>query len=133
LSGFSLRNMVFIKLFIIAGFTITLAQSLDGIEGKWKDPFSGGIILVYEEDGLYLGQLIGADNAELDRKIQEQEKVFILENFEKESSTEYCCGTLFLPRRNKKLSAELVLKDQNTLKIKWKFGFIRGNHSWTRL
>jgi len=86
---------------------MSTAQSLNNIEGKWKDPLSGGIILVYEEGGLYIGQLIGADDHELDKKIKEEEKVFILENFE--------------------------LRDQNTLQIKWKFGFLRGTHSWERL
>lgn len=112
---------------------MSTAQSLNNIEGKWKDPLSGGIILVYEEGGLYIGQLIGADDHELDKKIKEEEKVFILENFERENSTEYCCGTLFLPRRNRKLGASLILRDQNTLQIKWKFGFLRGTHSWERL
>jgi len=133
LSDFSFKRTLFIKLFIVAGFTISAAQSLENIEGKWEDPLSGGIILVYEEGGLYIGQLIGANDPELDKKIKEEEKVFLLENFERKNSTEYCCGTLFLPRRNKKLNAALILKDQNTLSIKWKFGFLRGNHSWKRI
>ncbi len=130
---FSIKYTLSIQIMVLlTGLTMTSAQPLDGIEGKWKDPISGGIILVYAENGLYVGQLIGADDTELNKKIQEQEKVLILENFKKEGSTEYCCGTLYLPKRNKKLGATLILEDQHRLKIRWKFGFIKGNHYWSR-
>jgi uncharacterized protein (DUF2147 family) len=121
-----------IACFLGVGASSSLAQS--GIEGKWKDNKNGGTILIYEEDGKYFGQLIGADNPEENSKIQVQnKKIVLLKDFKKESDTNFCCGTIYQPRHKRTISATLELEDENALRVNGKYGVFSGSQVWTRL
>ncbi len=121
-------------LFIVSISLVNIkAKSPSSIEGKWKDEKTGGIISIYEEDGLYFGQLLGADKAEHNQKIKEKGKIFILKNFKKESDTKYCCGTIFQPLEKRTVKGTLVLEEENKLKINGKYAGFTGSRIWKRM
>jgi len=123
----------FMLLTILMGLLALSAKAQDGIEGDWKDHHGGGIIKIYEENGLYFGQLIGADKSEENQKIQTHEKIVLMKNFEKKSSTEYCCGTIYQPREKRTISATLILESDKVLRIYGRYGVFSGSRRWTRL
>ena len=53
------------------GFNPLIAQH--AIEGKWKDSKGGGIIQIYEQDGLFYGQLVEALDEKENEKIKNKE------------------------------------------------------------
>jgi uncharacterized protein (DUF2147 family) len=124
---------VFLLLTCFAGLGLLSVQAQTGIEGKWKDHKNGGTILIYEENGLYFGQLIASDIPEENEKIQAHEKIVLLKDFEKKSDTKFCCGTIYQPKKKITLSATLILEDENTLKINGRYGVFKGSQVWTRL
>jgi Delta7-sterol 5-desaturase len=133
-SSFSWNGSLFLFFILAVGLTMIAAKSPDGIEGKWKDDNDGGVIMIYEEDGLYYGQLIGADKQEDNQKIQEYgKKIILMKNFEKKSSKEYCCGTIIQPREKRTITATLILIDKNTLKINGQYGVFTGSRILKRL
>lgn len=109
------------------------AQEQTGIEGTWKDPEKGGTILIYEQDGMYHGQLIASDDSEENKRIQERDKIILLKDFKKKSDTQYCCGTIFQPREKRMVSGTLILEDAQTLKVNGKVGIFTGSRTWVRL
>lgn len=125
----------FIFLFFgcLMGLGITPVQAQTGIEGKWKDPASGGIILIYEESGRFFGQLVGSEKPEENTAIQKQGDILVLKDFEKKSEFEFCCGTAYQPRKKRTLSATLILEDENTLKINASAGLFKGTQILTRV
>lgn len=129
----SLKKFVLPLLFLLSGSLIS-AKGQSPIEGKWKDHDKGGVIEIYEENGDYFGQLISADDPEENKLIQEHgKKILLLRNLKKVSETHFCCGELYAPKRKKILEAEVVLENENTLKIIGKYGILSGSHSWTRV
>ena len=130
---FSLKGVFSVILAITASIIMISFTSQKGIEGKWKDDIGGGVILVYEKDGLYFGELISADNPEEDKKIKEHGKVVIMKNFKKESTNNYCCGTIFQPRKKRTISATLVLENQDTLRINGRYGVFKRSRIWKRI
>lgn len=132
-ASFSWKATFLVFSAVIIGLSaISATKSIDGIEGKWRDNNGGAVILIYEENGLYFGQLISADNPEENQKIQEHGKVILMKNFKKTSPTEYCCGTIFQPKEKRTISATLILKDKNTLKINGKYGAFTASRTWKR-
>jgi uncharacterized protein (DUF2147 family) len=103
------------------------------IEGKWKDTSNGGIIKIYEKEGMYFGRLIGAEKPEDNKRITAYGEIILMKNFKKQSSTEYCCGTIYQPKEKRTINATLVLKDENTLRINGKYGIFTGTRIWKRL
>ncbi|MEL6274598.1 MAG: hypothetical protein AAFU03_05825, partial [Bacteroidota bacterium] len=76
-------------LFLMLVLGTISAQAQAGIEGKWNTNKEGGIILIYEEDGKYYGQLISSDNPENNKKIQEHgKKIILMRDFEQKNETE---------------------------------------------
>jgi len=131
--SFSLKK-VLLLLVCLGGIGLMTARVQTSIEGTWKDHENGGIIEIYQENGKYFGQLIGADNPEEHAKIQSrEEKIVILRDFEQKSDTKFCCGTIFQPRHQRVISGTLILKDKNTLEIKGRYGVFRGSSEWKRL
>lgn len=129
----SFRKSIFSMFLIVMLSAVFMSmKSTSGIEGKWRDTEGGGVILIYEEDGRYFGQLIGADDPEENKKIQEHGKIILMKNFEQKNSREYCCGTIFQPREKRKIKATLVLEDDNTLRINGKYGVFKGTRIWKR-
>jgi uncharacterized protein (DUF2147 family) len=122
-------------IFLAAAVAMSLisAKSQTGIEGKWKDPENGGVILIYEQEGRYFGKVIAADDPAKNEKIQEHGAILVLKDFKQESPSQYCCGTLFQPKEKRTLSATLTLENENTLKIEARYGFLSGTRTWTRL
>jgi uncharacterized protein (DUF2147 family) len=129
----TLKTTFFLTLTVLVGFMMISAIAPKGIEGKWKDTNDGGVILIYKENGFYYGQLISADNPEDNKKIKQQGKVVLMEDFEKKSATEFCCGTIYQPKHKRILNASLVLKEYNTLKINAIYGILTGSRIWKRV
>jgi len=117
---------------LLSWLSIFSVQAQSGIEGKWKNE-KGVVISIYEEEGKYFGRLISSENAEQNKQIQDKEKIVLLNNFEKESDTKFCCGTIFQPKMKKNLNATLYLEDANTLKMKVKQGVFSGTKYWERI
>jgi len=104
------------------------------IEGKWKDAEDGGVILIYEENGTYFGQLISADKPEENKRIQEHgEKIVLLKNFEKKNEKELCCGTIYQPKEKRLVQGTLVLLNSTTLKVKGRYGIFTGSRIWRKI
>ncbi len=121
-----------LSLFIMNSLTTSLTAQAE-IEGKWRDNDKGVVILIYEEEGKYFGQLIELDDQEANQKIQAAGKIIILRDFEKESESKFCCGKIYQPKKKKSFSASLVLEDEMTLKIKVKKGIMKRTQTWTRV
>jgi hypothetical protein len=103
------------------------------IEGQWKDTEKGITIAIYEQEGKYFGRLISSEDAEQNKKIQENGKIVLLRDFEKRNDTKFCCGTFFHPKAKRTLDATLYLEDDKTLKIEASYGFFSGTNYWKRL
>ena len=132
-NSFTLKSNFLLVLIIVVSFMMISAKIPEGIEGKWLDDKGGGIIKIYEKDGLYFGQLIRAVNEEENKKILEYGEIILMKNFKKKSSKEYCCGTIFQPKEKRTIQTNIVLKDANTLKINGKYGVFSGSRIWKRL
>lgn len=124
------KKMSLPLIIILAMFSFTaLGQS--PIEGKWKDSEGGGVILIYEQDGKFFGQILSADNPEENKKLDGR-KILVLKNFEKKSEKEFCCGTIFQPKERRTLKGDLVLQDPNTLIINVQHGIFSGSRIWKK-
>lgn len=126
-------GFTFLLFTCILATSIVSAKAQTGIEGKWKEPKNGGVILIYEENGKYFGQLIASDDPKETEKIKAKGKIILLRDFEKKSETKFCCGKIYQPKKEKLISAELILEDKNTLKVIGKSGFMSGSQTWKRL
>ncbi|WP_163381776.1 DUF2147 domain-containing protein [Cyclobacterium sp. SYSU L10401] len=124
------KNMPLIFVSILMAFSFC-AQAQ--IEGQWKDTEKSITILIYEQEGKYFGQLLSSEDAEQNKKIQENGKIVLLRDFKKKSDTKFCCGTIFQPKAKRTLDATLFLEDDKTLKIKASYGFFSGTKYWKRL
>lgn len=120
-------------LFFISILTAFSFRAQAQIEGQWKDTEKGITIFIYEQEGKYFGRLISSEDAEQNKKIQENGKIVLLRDFEKKSDTKFCCGTIFQPKAKRTLNATLYLEDDKTLKIKASYGFFSGTKYWKRL
>jgi sterol desaturase/sphingolipid hydroxylase (fatty acid hydroxylase superfamily) len=114
----------------ITAFSYTVS---DGIEGKWKFKDNGAVVRIYEENGFYFGELIEAGNGEDDKKLKNHGEIILLKNFEKKSETEFCCGTLFAPKKNKTLDASMTLENRQTLRIDATYGVFSGSRKLERV
>lgn len=129
--SYSWKITLMILVFIMGlGAISAIGQS--SIEGKWKDDEDGGVILIYEEDGLYYGQLVAADKPEENAKIQGK-TIVLMKDFQKTSDGQFCCGTIYQPREKRVISATLILKDDDALEINGRYGIFTGRRIWTRL
>lgn len=126
-------GFTFLLFTFILATSIISAKAQTGIEGKWEEPKNGGVILIYKEDGKYFGQLIASDDPKETEKIKAKGKILILRDFEKKSETKFCCGKIYQPKKEKLISAELMLEDKNTLKVTGKSGIMSGSQTWKRL
>jgi uncharacterized protein (DUF2147 family) len=117
----------------VLGINLISASSQPGIEGKWKNPQKGITILIYQEEDKYFGKLIAAEDPAQNEKISNHGEIVLLRDFKKESQTQYCCGTIFQPKEKRTLSATLILEDDNSLKIKARYGLFSGTQNWIRL
>lgn len=129
----SWKPSIFLFIIIGLGLSLSAAAQSSGIVGDWKDDDGGGTIRIYEENGLYFGQLTEADDAKENKKIQQHGEVIIMKNFEKINNEKYCCGTIYQPREKRTISATLILKDEEILVIQGKFGVFTGSRTWRRL
>jgi hypothetical protein len=118
-----------ILLFMLCSFS---ASSQSTIEGKWYEEGKGAVVLVYEKEGQYFGQLISVESDEDNKKIEDR-VILLLNNFEKKSEDKFCCGTVCLPKRKMELTAELILLDDSTLEIKGKYGVLSKSKIWKKL
>jgi uncharacterized protein (DUF2147 family) len=111
----------------------TMAFSQNSIKGIWQPEGKKAIFKIYEENGKFYGQLIGSDNLDENKKIKEKQKIVLLRDLQKESDTEYCCGTFIAPEKKKKLTASAILKNEDTLVLKIKKGWFGKSIIWKRV
>lgn len=119
---------------VICFFSLSIVPvyGQSSIAGKWKDDTGGGVILIYEENGQYFGQVIASDRPEENKKIQGK-KIVVLKNFTQKNETQYCCGTIYQPKADRLINATLNLINSDTLKIDGRYmGFSRSRF-WYRL
>lgn len=124
------RSLLLLLILLATGLLALQAQS--SIVGTWKDHEKGGIIRIYQENGLYYGQLIGADNPADHAKIQGK-KIMVIRDFKQENSTTYCCGTLFQPQHQRELSATLILEGTDRICINARYGVFSGTRYLERM
>jgi uncharacterized protein (DUF2147 family) len=129
----SVTKVILLSSLFVLSLGIIPINAQAEIEGKWRDNDKGVMVLIYEEEGKYFGQLIESDNAEANEKIQSNGKIIILRDFKKESETKFCCGKIYQPKKKKSFSASIELEDENTLKIIVKKGIIKRTQSWTKI
>ena len=125
-----------IATFLIVLITISAIAATpfsNNIEGHWKLEDKGAVIKIYEKDGLYFGQLIETDNENENQKIKAHGKILILKNFKKTSQNNYCCGTVFAPKKKKTVPATMFIEDRNTIRIEVKNGLFSGYKLLKRL
>ncbi|MEM6768436.1 MAG: sterol desaturase family protein [Bacteroidota bacterium] len=132
----ALKQAVLILLLI--GFTGVSSYAQSSLQGKWKDHAKGAVVEIYEENGMFYGKLISSDDPKENEKLQNLKKtqhkeVLILRDFEKKSDTKFCCGVIFQPKYQRTMEGNLILKDDNTLKINGKFGILTGSRTWTKI
>ena len=94
---------------------------------------NGALILIYQSYGRYFGKLIDAGNVEDNDKLKEQGEIVIFKNFERRSQTEFCCGTIFAPKKKKTLSGTMILQNPTTLEIQGRLGVLTGTQTMTRV
>jgi sterol desaturase/sphingolipid hydroxylase (fatty acid hydroxylase superfamily) len=129
----TVKSTFLVVLAVGVSFMIISAQIPKDVEGIWKDNNDGGIIKIYEKEGMYFGQLIEAEKPEDNKRIKAYGEIILMKNFKKKSATEYCCGTIYQPKEKRTIKATLVLQDENTLKINGKYGIFTGSRIWKRL
>lgn len=128
----SLRKRGLLIVLAMTSLSLSPISAQMNIEGVWEDKRGGGTIQIYEEDGLYFGQLIDAEKQAEREKIKAHGKVVLLKNFRKKSSNEFCCGTIYQPREKRSISATLLLKDEKTLVIYGWYGRFTGRRIWKK-
>ncbi|MCB0665186.1 MAG: sterol desaturase family protein [Saprospiraceae bacterium] len=115
-------------LFLIPG--IGVSQDLSGY---WKDPDSGAVVeIAQDENGVFSGLVISSGNVSDDRKL-EGKQIYILREFTGaiEEAGLYR-GTVFLPRRKLTLPATLRMESETTLIVDGRWGPIRHQMRWNR-
>jgi len=134
-SNFALKShalTAFIALAVVL-LLISASSPKNRIEGKWIFQKNGAVVEMDEKDVLFFGELIKTSNEEDNKKILEKGKIILLNNFEKESETVYCCGTLFAPKKDMILDATMILEDPNTLRVNAKYGILQGTEILEKL
>ena len=104
------------------------------IEGIWKNNKKGTIISIYQDGEFYYGEVIGSDKEKEDQKIKSHDnKIMILNEFQQKDGQNYCCGTLFIPKKEKHIPANLELASEDALLIHLSMGSINRSVEWTRM
>ena len=128
-----LRKAALLLLLLIFSLGISSLKAQSGIEGEWSTP-DGGVILIYEVDEKYFGKVVSSDDPEQNAKLQQQEEdIILLKDFSKKNDTKFCCGSIYIPQRDRTLSATITLIDEDTLKIKVKAGVMSATRTWKKL
>ncbi|MFN0048514.1 MAG: sterol desaturase family protein [Cytophagales bacterium] len=101
------------------------------IEGKWQSE-TGDILKIYKEKGLYFGKGIATANQEEMVKLQFKDLI-ILREFKAKGENQYCCGSIYLPRRKMIVTGEITLKDKNTMQVTGNKGLISHTMVWKKV
>ena len=80
---------------IISLLASTITFSQNTIEGTWQPEGKDAIFKIFEENGKYYGQLIGSNDSNQDEQIKEKDAIILLRDLQKESNTNFCCGTFY--------------------------------------
>jgi len=123
----------FVLIMTCAAISAFSYSTPDVIEGKWVFKDNGAVVRIYEENGFYFGELIDAGNGEDNKKMESQGRIILLKNFKKKGQTEYCCGTLFAPKKNRTLVASMTLENPETLRIDASYGLLSGSRKLERI
>ncbi len=107
-------------LFSIFSFIAVGQNDPDLLTGKWKTE-EGKIVTISEENGIFTGKVVGEKN-----KI-----VNILKNM-KYSKDKYN-GVLYAAKRNMTLDCTIKVKEEDTIEVTVKKGFIEKTLKWNRI
>jgi uncharacterized protein (DUF2147 family) len=102
------------------------------IEGKWIDPTSKSIVLIYKQKDKFFGKVLSSGNEDEDKKMQDK-TIYVLSEFEQKTENEFCCGTIFLPRRKMTVTGTLTLIDENKLEVKGSYGIFSHQIIWEKI
>lgn len=125
-----MKSVIIILVFLV---TNSFVFTQNSIEGTWQPEGKEAIFKIFEENDKFYGQLIGSEDPDQDKQIKEKDKIILLRDLQKESSTTYCCGTFIAPEKKQKLSAAVVLKNENTIEITLKKGWFSKSIIWKRV
>lgn len=120
--GKSVVAVLFFLLTALLPQSQSFAQQND-IKGIWQDEETNGLVNISKKDGRYFGELLSFGNKE-DDTLLKKEVVYILKEFEKESSTHYCCGKVYLPKSKIHLDGDITVLNSSRLKIELVIGYV---------
>ena len=123
-------SSLLIFLFLCLGVVASQAQS--PIEGTWKDHTVGATVKIYQENGLFYGQVIAVDDPVKNEQLQGK-TVLVLRDFKQKDPNNYCCGTLHKPKLNITADGTLILESKDQLRIEGRYGMISQSRVWERL
>ncbi len=118
---------------VLGGLTVAATVETPSIEGQWTDPETGAVVAIYEADGLYFGRLIEGGHPADNEKLRAHGELVWMKNFERSCVAEYCCGTIWAPKRRKTIAARLILEDGRTLRIEGSSGWLKGQRIFKRV
>ena len=121
-----------ISLLLIAFAFISLKGYSQSIEGKWTDPTTNAIVLIYKAKGKYFGKVVSSGNKEENEKLKNK-TLNILTGFEQKTDNEFCCGNIYLPGRKLTVNGELKLTSKNQLHVKGSWGLLSYQMNWVRV
>ena len=102
------------------------------IMGEWKDQKTGAIVSIYSEDNKFYAEVLSSGNKEEDLKLKNK-KLFLLTNFVQKTANEYCCGTIYLPRKKIYAEGTLIQANDSTLIVKGHYSFLTYTMEWKKL
>lgn len=135
-ASYSVILLVLSSLFAFASKKYNSESAKDiqkmSIEGKWIDRKTNAIIEIEKHKDKFFGKVISSGNKEEDKAI-EGKTVYVLNEFEESKDNEFCCGTIFLPRRKLTIDGKLTLIDSETLQIKASYGIFSHQILWEKI
>lgn len=131
-----MKNAQLLFLFILLlGSSSVTAQS-DAIIGQWRTASKESIIKIYREGDTYFGKISWTENPNLENgdpkrdplnpDVSKQQTllmdVFILKDFKFNGKDTWEGGEIYDPTHGKTYSANISMKDENTLKLRGYIG-----------
>jgi uncharacterized protein (DUF2147 family) len=150
-----IQNLLVLLCFSIITFSFLIAPATaqepetksesDAIVGIWLMPDNEATIEIFKCGDKYCGKIIGLaepnedGKPKLDKKNPKKELknrpllgLQILNDFKYDKNSTWKDGKLYGHKKGKMLSAELVLEEKNTLKVKASVGFMKKTLTWKR-
>lgn len=114
-----------IQLVCILLFSITNYTNPDSIEGVWINQRTKAEIQFSKQGNVYNGLLIDTGSLE-DNALIEGKTIYIFKDF-KFHKNQYCCGTIFLPRKKIKAEGTIKMISEDKIEVSGSYGFYSQN------